>query len=98
MSIEEILAAVRSGNTANLSKEDWQKVAESLVTNTKNLESGKTDGKSSEQLQAELASLTTALQNSPEGKLAMKDIMEQKRSDRFVKKYKPFFNAVLSSS
>lgn len=96
MSIDEILAAIRSGNVSGISKEDWQKVAESLYTNTRKLESGKTEGKTADELQAELSTLTTALQNSPEGKTAMKDILEQKRSDRFVRKYQPFFNAILS--
>ncbi len=95
MSIEEILAKQAQGE--QLSKEE----VDYLISGYSKAVAGKVPDKeplSLEQFTAALNSATDALRNSPEGRAQLKDSIAERRTQRFVKRYTPFFNALLAGA
>lgn len=104
MAVEKDLLKEYQAGNRDFTAEEWKEVAQLLFDSQKAIESGKASaeaqkhGMTADEFQQTILSATDALRNSPEGKAAMNEVLQEKKSDRFAKRYRPFFNAVLAGA
>jgi hypothetical protein len=91
--LQEVFNAIRAGKT--LSKDQTEYIVAALG---KSQAGKKPDGLSLEEFEGGLTQALDYVRNSPEGQRNLKEILAQKRTDRFTKRYTPFFNAVLAGA
>ena len=95
MTIEEVLRAIESGQ--QITKEHTNVLISALGKSV----AGKKPENSSmtaEELQSQLMAALEAVRSTPEGQAQIRAAIADKRESRFVKRYTPFFNALLAGA
>lgn len=96
MTLDEILLALQSGRPLSKEQSDY------LVDSLGKVSAGKVPptekDKTSEQLEKEILGAMDALRSTPEGQKQLKESIAERRTQRYIKRYTPFFNAMLAGA
>jgi hypothetical protein len=96
MNLQEILQSIQAGKS--LSKEQTDYVISSLGKGLAGKVPASDSGMSLEEFMSNLTPAIDALRKSPEGQANLKQVLADRRTQRFVKQYTPFFNAILAGA
>lgn len=94
MELKDVLESLREGDTLTKEQVDY------LVSSLGKVSAGENPNKamSLKDFEAGLMSAFDALRNSPEGQKNLKEVIAERRTQRFTKRYTPFFNAIMAGA